>query len=388
MAIKIEDTFNPISSGAGILSSIIGAISARKQMKASIRAQQEENQKTRQYNLMLAQLQNQWNIDQWNRENAYNDPTAMMQRYANAGLNKNLIYSQGNLSAASPEMTSGAPAESADMSGLGIMPTIGDAALRGFDTALKAAQIRNIDADTEKKKNEAEGQTYTNEILKSDAAFRNEWNRSQLDLNGVKIDCEKSMKDFYDAKAGEARVSTDNLVETGNKIKEETAKLRAEIAVLDEEKKIKALEAIFKDKTFDLEVQNLVSKTNLNYAEAKAALMNATTNSLVGAATATKFRAETRLTDAQWIQADIITQGYRIQNDAAQWQLKLDKRYGDAKAIVGMATDVVDSAARLCSGIGSITSIASVNSPTSSGTYHRTLYDANGNPMYNYSEKR
>lgn len=39
---------------------------------------------------------NQMNIENWNLQNAYNTPEAQMARYAAAGLNPNLIYSQQN----------------------------------------------------------------------------------------------------------------------------------------------------------------------------------------------------------------------------------------------------------------------------------------------------
>lgn len=38
------------------------------------------------------------NLDQWNRENAYNSPAAQMQRFVQAGLNPDLIYGQSNTS--------------------------------------------------------------------------------------------------------------------------------------------------------------------------------------------------------------------------------------------------------------------------------------------------
>lgn len=42
-------------------------------------------------------------LDQWKREIAYNDPSAQMQRFIQAGLNPNLVYSQGS-SASSPSV--------------------------------------------------------------------------------------------------------------------------------------------------------------------------------------------------------------------------------------------------------------------------------------------
>lgn len=38
--------------------------------------------------------QNEWNLAQWERENAYNHPSEIMKRYQEAGLNPNLIYGQ------------------------------------------------------------------------------------------------------------------------------------------------------------------------------------------------------------------------------------------------------------------------------------------------------
>lgn len=46
----------------------------------------------------------QRNLQQWNLENEYNSPAAQMQRFADAGLNPNLIYGQNNYSASSPEL--------------------------------------------------------------------------------------------------------------------------------------------------------------------------------------------------------------------------------------------------------------------------------------------
>jgi hypothetical protein len=46
-------------------------------------------------NLELAKYQNSWNLQQWERENAYNDPSAQMLRLKHAGLNPNLVYGSG-----------------------------------------------------------------------------------------------------------------------------------------------------------------------------------------------------------------------------------------------------------------------------------------------------
>lgn len=57
-------------------------------------------------NKEIANSQNQWNIQQWQRENDYNHPYNQMQRLREAGINPNLAYVNGNLhniSAQSPK---------------------------------------------------------------------------------------------------------------------------------------------------------------------------------------------------------------------------------------------------------------------------------------------
>ena len=47
-------------------------------------------------NMKLAEYKYDRDLDMWNRQNAYNSPEAQMRRYAQAGLNPNLIYGQGS----------------------------------------------------------------------------------------------------------------------------------------------------------------------------------------------------------------------------------------------------------------------------------------------------
>lgn len=102
----------PIGS---LISGLFGTFSNQQ----SIDEQKKENQKAREYNLSLARLQNQWNIDQWNRENVYNSPAAQMKRFAAAGLNPDLIYGQQTTGGQiSGSLTSGAPANPANIGAL------------------------------------------------------------------------------------------------------------------------------------------------------------------------------------------------------------------------------------------------------------------------------
>lgn len=68
----------------------------QQQMKLASYTAQEQN--------LLNEAAYQRNLQQWNLENAYNSPAEQMKRYEEAGLNKNLIYSQQNTAANSPTL--------------------------------------------------------------------------------------------------------------------------------------------------------------------------------------------------------------------------------------------------------------------------------------------
>lgn len=94
----IESWVGGLLAGVG---AAIGGISSIFGAKENRRAQRDANEA----NLELAKYQNQWNLEQWNRENAYNTPAEQMRRLKQAGINPNLAFSNGtidNVSASSP----------------------------------------------------------------------------------------------------------------------------------------------------------------------------------------------------------------------------------------------------------------------------------------------
>ena len=154
-----------LSTAIGVASSIAGNVASNKNIDTQIAAQQYENEKNREYNLNLAKMQNQWNIDQWNRENAYNSPAAQMARYKAAGLNSDLIYGQQNLSAASPEMTAGDGSQPTDVSNLANKRTIGDMVAQASQTRLTNAQAKLAESQAKKTDEDTKGQSITNSFL-------------------------------------------------------------------------------------------------------------------------------------------------------------------------------------------------------------------------------
>lgn len=121
------------------------------------------------YAVQQMQLQNQMNIDQWNRENQYNSPTAQMQRLSAAGLNPNLVYGNGatTLSASSPKL------EAAQKKA----PDLGQYAVMAVNAMLKQKELDIREKEVDSKVN-----------LNASQA---NWNKVRSDLDDLKLALEE-----------------------------------------------------------------------------------------------------------------------------------------------------------------------------------------------------
>ena len=116
--------------------SLINGFSQGNMNRKNRKFQAAENQKARDYNTLM-----------WEKNNAYNDPSAQMERLRNAGINPHLAYSQGHMmntsnapAAASPSGTVAGIAPQMDVNGL----------IHAMLQAKKTqAEIDNINAHTE-----------------------------------------------------------------------------------------------------------------------------------------------------------------------------------------------------------------------------------------------
>lgn len=88
----------PVVSAAG---SILGGSIAKQGSDAAAKAALQATRETNAANLKLAQYQNDWNLAQWNRQNAYNSPAAQRARYEEAGINP--YFALGNISSGQSE---------------------------------------------------------------------------------------------------------------------------------------------------------------------------------------------------------------------------------------------------------------------------------------------
>lgn len=181
-----------------ILGSIIGGITGMignaqqsNNINKQINAQKQQNKENNKYNYMLAQKQNEWNLQQWMRENEYNLPANQMKRYKDAGLNPDLMYQQSNLSAQSPQMTSGAPSSPVDMSALGQKPTIDRAISQALNASSTFATIGNTKANTTKTESDTRWQDLLNQNVYKQGLLDLDFGK--LNLFKTSIDCQEGL---------------------------------------------------------------------------------------------------------------------------------------------------------------------------------------------------
>lgn len=251
-----------LNSGSSLLGSISGAIGQNKLVNKQIEAQKQENQLNREYNLMLARQQNQWNLEQWQRENDYNSPTSQMARLRAAGLNPDLMYGQGTTgnSAGSPEMTSGAPSEPNDMSAMLSKRSFGQTMQQILDREqqrrMNEAQIEAIKANTNKVNSETQGQDIDNAIqqirLGNEAKFQDQTLKNM-----------QAVEKMTDA---QAQSYLQSVVESNKRIEKmgvEMGSLRVAMDNVSFEQEMKVREYILHSKEVDSIIQsNLASAKN------------------------------------------------------------------------------------------------------------------------------
>lgn len=261
-----------INQALGTLGSLFGGISANKNIDKQIAAQSAENQKMREYNLMLAKQQNQWNLEQWNRENAYNDPSAQMERLRTAGLNPDLVYGSGsaaNISAPSPELTSGAPAPPVDMSAYRYRKTIGDVIQDSAALMQASATIAKTKADTGKALEESAGQKLDN----IEKEFRNTMKE---------IDASYYAHDRY--------VSSEILESQWHQNKEQLRLLQSEVVKMDAEAVQAAIDKEFKEANKDAYFKHIL--TTYKVTDEELIRLKQMTSALVRSANADAEYAE------------------------------------------------------------------------------------------------
>lgn len=257
-----------INAGSSLIGSIAGAIGQNRVVNKQIEAQKRENQLNREYNLMLARQQNQWNLEQWQRENDYNSPTSQMARLRQAGLNPDLMYGQGTTgnSAGSPEMTSGAPSEPTDMSAMLSKRSFGQTMQQILDKEqqrrMNEAQIEAIKANTNKTNAETTGINLDNFVKDGTKEY-------MIQIAGVNVTNAQKSGQLTDAQRQAVYQGIEESKQNINESKATVDQIRAIISKLDFDKQQDAKRLILEEIKNNAEVRELYSRSNLNDSQTK-----------------------------------------------------------------------------------------------------------------------
>lgn len=128
--VSLGSMLSPVAGAvSGIAGGLLDYFGSRQNAKDQMKFQQAENQRAREWQAAQADKQNAWNLEMWNRQNQYNSPIEQMARLKAAGLNPDLMYSNGNAAgigaSAHPAASSGS-SPVADGAALANRKTVGE----------------------------------------------------------------------------------------------------------------------------------------------------------------------------------------------------------------------------------------------------------------------
>ena len=210
------------------ISNLFGAYSQNQSVEKQLAAAREEAEKTRKWQTSEREAQNDWNYKLWQANNEYNTPASVQARLKAAGINPDLYVTGGALQGSSVQAQGGHTPSGpvADTSAWNRYKPVGSVASQALaDTAL-AAQVSKINAETE-------GQEHKNDILASDASFRDAFNQGQLDTIDSVILVNGSKVELNDAQASEARSMVEQINASIRKVDSEIDLLISNAAEVD-----------------------------------------------------------------------------------------------------------------------------------------------------------
>nr|DAT95574.1 MAG TPA: DNA pilot protein VP2 [Microviridae sp.] len=333
--------------GTSLLGGAFSGIGANKRQKAAIKAQREENEKARNWQQKMAEWQVGIERENLADERAYNNPSAVMKRLKDAGLNPDLMYGNGASGLVDSNVADSASVGNvppADVAGpiMGT-PTMMESLFQGAAYAKTVAETKNIKADTSKKEGEVTSLNIDNFVkaASSDNAIK---------MSGLEVQLTKAQAEYTVEQKSKLISEINDINEHVNLLKAQISETWSRTANLDSATVLNRTTAILNNRRFDLECEEFArrvretdAKVNLSEAEAKSILvtMYAKVNN-INTDTALK-QANIRLTDAQKTQVEHYTNSIDIHRDAAVFKLQQDQKYDDAQRIVAVANQATQS---------------------------------------------
>lgn len=245
----MADIFGVGSAIGGIAGAIGTGIASRRNLQAV--------RETNQANLELAKMQNDWNIDQWNRENAYNSPSAKLMRMQEAGLNP-LFYGLDGVNTASH-------LESADLANQQA-PQLDTGAIGNSLSNLTSSVISAGNYYLEKKAQELKSREL--DIMESRVNQQNKESTKLIEKYDQEIDNLKSEKGLTDERINEVKENVKTLIKQSDNLEAQAELARQKVRESKGQEYKLYWEAEQVRELIPYQVKNLVALTGLTNAQA------------------------------------------------------------------------------------------------------------------------
>lgn len=240
----------------GIGSSLFSSASANKQLKMQV----QENQKNRDFNAEQAALARQYNTEMIDKQNAYNDPSAVMARLLKAGIHPALAYTNGSGISNLGVGSTGMAASSSGSVGTGLpdfsgIRDLGVSMSQAMDLA-EGAELKRAQAGLTEKQSYYFDLTKEHEFAVMDSTVL--VNRGNYELSKME--------------RAQVAKNIDVLDQTAKSIAQDVLLKDKQNKIMSYEVYNKMLEAVFKLPSMQAQLESFRAATDLSRAQAKEIL--------------------------------------------------------------------------------------------------------------------
>lgn len=370
-----------ITGGIGLMNGLFQGIGAKKRQEKALQWQTNENRLAREWQQKMMQSQNEWNkhsveqAQKWQEQMVasqrsydarYNSPTSQMARLQAAGLNPDLMYGSGVGSMTATSSTGGSvsPIPSAGAGDYNVTdgasvimntPTVGESMIQGLSASKIAAEISNVDADTNKKKGE-----YTS--LDLDNIRKAATNGSMIELDNFQINLAKQTASMNDSQLQLMSQQLNNLKTENDMCNQQIQESMAKVANMDSVTLNNRISAYFASSRFDMEVKRF--QQELKASDAQINLTNTEAKQILCLLTAQKLNLDADLllkkANVDRVKTETVNLFYNrelldVHGKTMHFNLEQSKKFDTVERVVNIGATGLNAVGSI---IGGVTSVA------------------------------
>lgn len=348
-----------------LLSGIFGAIGAGLGALNNLSARKRE-ERARQWEAKQNEINRNWQEKMYARQIAnqrqdaatarsWNSPVAQMQRLQAAGLNSDMMYSNGATqpTAVTPSYSqpSGVGTTTNAVSAIGSTPTIGDSMLQGIEAMRTIAETSNIQEDTNKKRGEITSLDIDNFIK---AATQGK----QIELVDMQLTLAKKTADLSDAQRANLIQTLNNLQTQNEYVNQQIQQSISQTRNLDSQTLNNRISAYLSGPRFDMEVKEFQQR--LKESDARIVVNNAQAKEILTLVLAKKLnldadtlfkKANVRKTNFDAANAVRTGNILNIQGKQLQFDYEQNTSYDDVERISNIVSGALGSVGQIANDI-------------------------------------